>query len=142
MSKTIGYRLFRLGRIPSRWRRRLEAEGIRVLDEGIRYTITYRNYRAPGRYFAWRRSMGSGAIVLTRKRFLVFYYRWLVLDVELVDPRLERIAASSPAPDVLVLAFDVSDLYPNRSGNVTIRLRTSEASSILQVLSANRSIRS
>jgi hypothetical protein len=141
MKKTIGYRLLRLGRISPRWRDGLEAEGIRVLDEGIRCTITYRNYRAPGRYFAWRRSMGSGAIVLTHKRFLLFYYRWLVLDVELADPQLERIGISSSAPDALVLAFDASDLDRQRSGSITIRLRTSEAPGFLRVLSVNRPVR-
>jgi len=135
MAKTIGYRLLRLGRVSARWRERLEREGIRILDEGIRYTITYRSYRAPGRYYAWRRSMGSGAIVLTHRRFLLFYYRWPVLDVEFVEPRLTRIEASSPAPDVLVLAFEASDFDPRRRGKVTVRLRTAEAPAILDALS-------
>jgi len=104
-------------------------------------TIGYRLFR-PGRYFAWRRSMGSGAIVLTHRRFSVFYYRWLVLNVELADPQLERIGISSPAPGVLVIAFDASDFDLNRSGSVAIRLWTSGAPNLLRVLSANRPIRS
>ena len=139
MAKTIGHRLFRLGRIPLGWRERLEREGIRILDEGIRYRITYRSYRAPGRYYAWRRSMGSGAVVLTHRRLLLFYYRWPVLDVELAEPRLTRIGASSPAPDVLVLTFEASDFDPRRRGRVTVRLRTAETLELLTILGGQHS---
>ncbi len=134
MAKTIGYRLFRLGRIPARWHDELNSEGIRILDEGIRQTITYRNYHAPGRYFAWRRSMGSGAIVVTEKQFLVFYYRWPVLDIGRDDPRIVQLDVSSPAPDMLVLSFEASDFDSRRRGSVTIRLRSAEVPSILQAL--------
>jgi len=130
MSKTIGHRLFRLGRVPQRWRRELAAEGIRVIDEGIRCTVTYRNYRAPGRYYGWRRSMGAGAIVLTDKRLMVFYYCWPVLKIELEDPRLVSIDLSMPSPDRIVLSWDASKLYADRSGRMTIGLRTAEAANL------------
>jgi hypothetical protein len=78
--------------------------------------------------------MGSGSIVLTDRRLVLFYYRWPVLDVDLAEPRLTRIEASTPAPDVLVLAFKASDFDPRRRGKVTVWLRTAEASGILQAL--------
>jgi len=60
--KTPRYRLFGRGRTPARWRERLDAEGIRVLEEGVRIRVTYRNDRAPGKRLGYRRSIGSGAI--------------------------------------------------------------------------------
>jgi hypothetical protein len=138
MPKTIGHRLFRLGCVPHRWRDRLEAEGIRILEEGIRCTVTWGNYRAPGRYHAWRRSWGSGAVALTQKRLFVSYYRWPMLNVE--TDRFARIEISSPASDALVLSFDVADLYADRRGRITIRLRVAEAARLFQVLSASCSI--
>jgi len=130
MSSTIGHRLFGLGRIPRRLRDSLGVEGVRVLDEGIRVSVTYRNYRSPGKWFAWKRSTGSGAVVMTQRRLFVSFYRWPILDIERADSRLHRITMSVPATDVLELAFDAADLDSSRSGEVTIRLRTSQASTL------------
>jgi len=130
MPKTIGYRLLRLGRVPQRWRGRLESEGIRVLDEGIRCAVTWRNYRAPGRYYGWRRSWGSGAVVLTQVRLFVSYYAWPMLNVALDEDRIAKIDVASPTPDALVLSFDAADLFDDRRGAITIRLRTEKAANL------------
>ena len=131
--RTIGYRLFGLGGVPRQRREALEAEGIRVRSEGIAVAITYRNYRAPGRFYAWRRSYGSGSVVVTERRLFVSYYRWPIFDLELDDPRIRRIEMQASAPDRLRLTFDAAEIDPNRSGRVSIQLRAPEAPAILSI---------
>ena len=128
--KTIGHRLFRLGSVPSRRRGALEVEGIRLLEEGIRVTITYRDYRAPGKRFGWKRSVGSGAIVVTRTRLLVLYYRWPILDLPLGDVRLGALDIDASS-DRLSISFDAHDLDDARSGRVEIQLRSIRAADIV-----------
>lgn len=47
--KTIDYRLSGLGWLPQRVRGTLEAEEGLIPDDGIRVSITYRDFRAPVR---------------------------------------------------------------------------------------------
>jgi len=132
--RTIGHRLFKLGQIPKRRREALKAEGIRVLDEGIPVAITYRNYRAPGRFYAWRRSYGSGSVVVTGCRLFISYYRWPVFDLGLEDPRFGRIHLTSPTTDSLQISFEAADLFLDRTGSVAIRIRSDEAATVLSYL--------
>ena len=74
MAKTILYRLFGVGKIPAQWRATIESEGIVLIDEGIRGTVTYRDFRSPGRRASWKKSAFSGAIALTRTRLLALQY--------------------------------------------------------------------
>ncbi|MEJ7848655.1 MAG: hypothetical protein WKF92_11275 [Pyrinomonadaceae bacterium] len=48
MSKTFLYRFFGIGGIPTNVRAEIEREGVVLFDEGIRGTVTYINFRAPG----------------------------------------------------------------------------------------------
>jgi len=125
--RTLGYRLFRWGRVPPARRRRYEADGVYICDEGVHVTVTYRNYRAPGKRFTYRRSSGSGAVVLTSNRFAVFTYRWPVLDVSRSEPEMSALRISAPRPGTLTIAFEAGDVNPRCSGSVTVRLRTDRA---------------
>jgi len=125
--KTIGYRLFGWGRIPKRWRAALQAEGIRIVDEGIRVDVTMRGYRAPGRRFAYRRQILSGAIVLTRKRVAGFARWWTLFNVEFDDPRVAALEVSAPAEQTLCIGLDVQTFDPKRTGRIECRFVTDRA---------------
>jgi len=132
-SKTLGYRLFRWGRIPPSWRERVESEDICICDEGVPIAVTYRNYRAPGKRFGYRRSSGSGAVVVTSLRFAVFYYRWPVLDLPRTDASATlRVSASESG--VVTIDFEAATLDPKRSGSVRVRIRTEHSTSIAALM--------
>jgi hypothetical protein len=132
--RTLGYRLFRFGSLPARRRVEYEREGVVLVAEGVRITITYRNYRAPGKRFVWRRTAGSGSAVLTRKRLVVYSYRWPILNVELDDPQFGLLAILSPAPNTLQIEFEAGTFDPKRSGSVAIEIRSSLASALRSAL--------
>jgi hypothetical protein len=64
MKKTLLHRIFGWGRIPKRYAPTLHNEGIILLDEGIGGSITFKKFRAPGRYHSWKGALawyGKGA---------------------------------------------------------------------------------
>jgi hypothetical protein len=48
MAKPLFYRLFGVGKIPKSTMSELKNEGITLLDEGVKGSVTYRNFHRPG----------------------------------------------------------------------------------------------
>mgnify|MGYP001313645059 CR=1 FL=1 len=85
--KTILYKIFGFGKIGEPLLSQLKSEEIIASDEGIKYTLTYKNFRARGRYSNWKRRWFSGAIILTKKRLVLQQYSQPVINLELSDER-------------------------------------------------------
>lgn len=124
-----------LGRLPARERPALEAEGIRYLQEGIVGSLTYRNFRAPGRRFRWRRQWFFGAFVVTRGRFAVYAFSRPLLRLDVTDARRERMRWSCDNDSRLLLTLDAADLAPDQSGTLELRLAFPAAHRIVDALS-------
>jgi len=138
--KTIGHRLFGLGRIPKRRRAALVAEGILVADEGIRVDLTLRGYRAPGRAFGYRRQLLAGAIVLTAERIAAFVWCGILFDLRLDDPLLTCLEIEALSSEMLRIAHDAGDLDPRRSGQVECRFRTDRAEELAARIALARDV--
>jgi hypothetical protein len=127
MGKTWLYHLFKIGGIPAGLRAKLEQEGITLLDEGIGGTITYQDFRAPGRAYAWKKSWFSGAVALTNVRFVTFAYGRQVINVPWDDPRRKHLRVTCEARDRLLVVFDPAIFHDGWSGTVEVRLTTTYA---------------
>jgi len=127
MSKTFSYRFFGLGKLPASVLAPLEKEGIVLYDEGIRATITYRNFRAPGRYSNWKRQWFSSAIILTKQRLHALRLRSVIIDVPLTDERLRQMQFSFEDKETLLVAYDASLLQADASGTIEYRFKTEQA---------------
>ena len=55
MKKLLLYRLFGIGKIPEQYQSGLKSEGVILSDEGVKGSVTYLDFRAPGKYSNWRR---------------------------------------------------------------------------------------
>ena len=139
--KALLYRLFKIGRVPWRLLAALQAEGLVLLDEGLRGSVGYRSFRAPGKRFSRRREWFTGALALTRVRFAAFAYGRRLVNVPLDDPRLAEIEVRAETPGSLLAAFDAGLFHPERSGRVEIRFRTDLAATIADHLRARTSSR-
>ena len=53
--KALSYRLFGVGKIPEQFVAALKPEGILLMDEGIKGSVTYLDFHAPGKSSSWRR---------------------------------------------------------------------------------------
>lgn len=127
MSKSLLYRLFGLGKIPENERPALEAEGLVLVEEGIRGSITFRNFKAPWRRHSYRRSGFAGSIVLTEQRLVAYAFSKHVVNIPVNHPQFRKIEISVDKADRLCIAFEASDFHDDRSGSIELRFRTPQA---------------
>lgn len=127
MSKTLAYRILGIGRLPKRFRRVLEMEGVLQLDEGIRCSITHRHFKAPGRRHSWRRQWFSGSLVMTERRFAAFSNRNPLINVPFDDPRITELEAAVDDDGRLRIRFDAAAFNEGHSGSIEIHFTTPHA---------------
>jgi hypothetical protein len=134
MAKTLLYRLFGVGKIPAQWRAIIESEGIVLMDEGIGGTVTYRDFRSPGRRASWKKSAFNGAIALTKTRLLALQFSSPVINVPLDDDRLPQMQFSVEDEDKILIGFNANLLHNDWSGTIEYRFRTPQAAVFLKSL--------
>src|SRR3954471_1825603 len=106
MTKTLLYRLFGAGKFPEPLAAQLKGEGILFLDEGVKGSVTYLDFRAPGRYTNWRRQWYTASIALTEQRLMALRYSQTIINVPLADERIHKMQFSLEEGDTLLVAFD------------------------------------
>jgi len=134
MAKTFLYRLFGVGRMPAQWRATIESEGVVLIDEGIGGSVTYRDFRAPGKRSAWRKVAFSGSIALTKTRLLAMQYANPAINIPLDDERFKQLRISVEGAETLLVAFDPSLFHDDWSGTMEYRFRTTQAQAFLKGL--------
>lgn len=128
--KSWFYKIFGAGKIRETLLSELKDEEIIAFDEGIKSTLTYKNFRAPGRYSNWKRRWFAGAIILTDKRLVLQQYSQPVINILLKDERLQKIKVSLEEKDKLLFEFEPHLFLENSSGNIEWRCQTSHAKTI------------
>jgi hypothetical protein len=134
MGRTLLYRLFGVGKIPAQWDATIESEGVVLSDEGIGGSVTYRDFRAPGKRFAWRKVAFTGAIALTKVRLLALQYASPVINIPLDDERFKQLQISVEGEETLLVAFDPSLFHKDWSGTMEYRFRTPHAGEFSKAL--------
>lgn len=134
MAKSFLYRIFKLGRIPRQLANQLEGEGIQLLDEGLKGSVTYRNFRAPGKYFGWRRLGCIASIVLATTRLVGLRNSRIIIDLPLTDPRIGDMRFLLEKNDILVISFGAGLFQQDWSGDIEYRFRTDQAKLFLEKL--------
>ena len=136
MAKTFLYRFFGIGKLPQALVEEFRGEGVLFMDEGIRGTITYKNFRGGGRISNWKRQWFGGAIILTRKRLVGYRIRSRIIDVALDDPRLKLMEFSIEEPETLLAAFNANLFHPDWKGRIEYRFSTPVSKPLLAELNA------
>ncbi|MGB7922588.1 MAG: hypothetical protein WCF57_05030 [Pyrinomonadaceae bacterium] len=124
MAKSLLYRLFGVGKIPEYLAAQLRGEGILLLDEGIKGSVTYIDFRSPVRYANWKRQWYTASIVLTELRLVALRFSQTIINVPLADERIRRMNFSLEASGALLAAFDAALFHQDWSGKIEYRFRT------------------
>lgn len=127
MTKTLSYRLFGFGKIPEQLLTRLQSEGLLLLDEGIRGSVTYRDFRAPGKYFGWKRQWYTSSIALTQTRLMALRHSAAIINVPFTDERIRGLRLTREGEDTLLVGFDAALFHDGWSGTIEYRFRTAQA---------------
>lgn len=131
MTKTLSYRLFGFGKMPEQLLTRLENEALLLLDQGVRGSVTYRNFRAPGKYFGWKRQWYTSSIALTEVRLMALRHSAAIIDVPFTDERIRGLRLIREGDDILLVAFDAALFHGGWSGAIEYRFRTPQAQAFI-----------
>lgn len=124
MAKTLLYKLFGIGRMPTDLRAAAEGEGVILFEEGIRGTVTYRDFRGGGRYANWKRQWYGASIALTARRLIGCRHSQLIIDVALDDPRIKQMTFATKGPDVFAASFEAGLFQKDWSGKLEYQFKT------------------
>ncbi len=127
MQKTLLYKLFGIGGVPKRVRSSLEAEQIVMIDEGVGGSVTFRHYKAPGKWYLLRRVWFTGSLIVTKTRVAAFAYSRDVMNMTFGHPNFKRINVQVEPGSILCIALDARDFHPEHSGRIEFRFRTAKA---------------
>ncbi|MDQ4051875.1 MAG: hypothetical protein M3237_04115 [Actinomycetota bacterium] len=112
---------------------RARTEGIVLHLRRLRASVAYDRYRAPGVRSHGRRLVSSGGVLVTSSRAVLWAAGVRQLD-------LSRETLPSPSLDVradpgrLQVSFSAEDFHHDRSGQVRVRLRTTGAERVAELL--------
>jgi hypothetical protein len=135
MAKTLFYRLFGLGKMPQQFLTTLNSEGLLLLDEGIKGSLTYRDFRAPGKRSGWQRVWFSSCVAITNGRLFALHNSNPAINVPFSDERIRKMQFSIEGDETLLVAFDAGLFHSDWSGSLEYRFRTPEAKAFLELLS-------
>ena len=129
--------LFGNGTLRPELRAALESERLVVLEEGLPGSVRYKRFRAPGRFHYGKVTGERIGLAISRER-LVAYCRsgkGKLVDTAFSDPRMSMLDVSLHDDDTVAIRidYDRGDV-PDVSGEVTIRVRTPNAPSIVHQL--------
>lgn len=135
MKRSLLYRLFGVGKIPAEIGSMLKLEGIVLSDEGIRSSLTYINFRSPGRRSGWRRVWFAGSVTITNARLIALRSSDRVIDVPFADERFAGLNTSLEGTETLLVNFDASLFHSDWSGILEYRFNTPLAKEMVERLS-------
>jgi hypothetical protein len=111
----------------------LESERIVHREDGLRGSITYRHYRAPGERSNWSKEAIRAALVVTDRRLGVFARSRPIVNVAFDDARFAyldlRVEHAS-----LAIEVDASVFNDQASGQITVRLRCADPTAALATI--------
>ena len=115
------------GGLPDGLRAELEAEGVEVLEEGLRGTVLFRGYVVHGQRPRSGHQNVRATLVLTERRLVVHGTGATHVEVPRGAEWLEHGLAE---PEQLRLAYDAEAVHPERAGQIELLLNTPRAADI------------
>jgi len=126
----------RAGQLAPDLRREVEAEGVVLLRERVRGTVTYRHYRRPGMRTQLQKVGMTWALALTERRLLLDGPPHLGLDLPWAEAAFLEVAADDDR--VCLAVSDAARLHPRTSGRVELRVRTDDPAGLVATIAALR----
>jgi len=119
----------------------LESEGLVLMEEGLRASVRYKRFRAPGRRHHGKVTPERIGLAVSEERFVVYCRSGSVelIDTPFSNPRLSMLDVSLRGDDTVAIRIDYDRAdVPNVSGEITILARTPNAANIVDQLRARR----
>ncbi|MDT5268759.1 MAG: hypothetical protein QOH49_945 [Acidobacteriota bacterium] len=124
----------RARKVATAYKSQLQPEGIVLFEEDVKGSMTFRNFRSPGRYDSWRKVLITSLIALTKTRLLALKGSSQIINVPFTDERLRQMRFSLEGEKTLLVAFDANLFQPEWSGEIEYRFKTPKAQRFLELL--------
>jgi hypothetical protein len=112
----------------------LESEGLVLIEEGLRGSVRYKRFRAPGRRHHGRVTPERIGLAVSEERFVVYCRsgRVKLIDTLFSNPRLSMFDIFLRGDDTVAIRidYDRGDV-PSVSGEITILARTPNAANVV-----------
>lgn len=141
MANPIAGLLFSRGGLPDAVLGELESEGIVHREDGLRGSITYRHYRAPGERSNWSKEAIRASFVVTRRRVGVYVRGRPFVNVAFDDPRFSRLDLRVDGASLTIEVADASIFNDRASGRITTRVRCTDPAAALATIRAQHARR-
>jgi len=134
MFKSIRAWFANIGKLPAALMVELQSEGIILMNEKLRGTITYRDFHAPGKRFLYKKSAFTSTIVVTQTRLFATSFSKPAINVPFTDERIRLMQFSVADGPKLCVFFDAPLFHPDWSGKLEFRFKTQEAQRFLDTI--------
>lgn len=127
------------GRLDPALRARLESEGLVLVEEGLRGSVRYRRFKAPGRRHHGKVTRERIGLGISEERLAVYCRSGTtkLIDTPFSDPRLSVLDVSLEGKETILLRIDYDRAgIPDVSGEITVTARTPNAPMIAEQLRA------
>jgi hypothetical protein len=118
-----------IARLPSEADALILPDDRRVVCEHLFCSITFRNFRAPGRACNWKRQWFVGSIAVSDDRIIAFRWRTRLINAVFDDPRFSKLSFAADE-QTLSIAHDAALYRDDWSGLLEYRFHTPEAQQI------------
>lgn len=125
---------FKLSDIPLTVRKTLEDEGLLFLAEGVRVTVHYKIFKAPGKYFRNKRETSWGSLAVSDKRIVGYVLKRRAIHLPFNREEVKSVKFSLVDGRVFVVEMDPSISDPRRSGSIQIRYHTDRAPEVYRLI--------
>lgn len=122
MCKSFLYKIFSVGKMPKNIKQILIDDKIIYLEEGVNFSITYINYKAPGKRFFYKKIHGIASIGFSHNFFIASTKRHLLINMRIKDEKFTQFKFHNE-DDVLLITYNPSAFDDKQSGEVEIRFR-------------------
>ena len=109
-----------------------------LLEEGLRATLRYKRFRAPGRYHHGKVTPQRVALAISEERLVVYGSsgRAKLTDSPFASPHWDKVAVDVVEGRVEITVDYDRDDDPNVSGVILIRIHTAQADAIVREVRA------
>lgn len=125
-------------KLPGAQRAEFEQEGLLALDEYVKARLTYLNFKAPGKRFAYKTVWFRSHVAVTKMRVFAMSYGKLAINVPFSDEQVNKMHFSVEDGRLLV-AFDAGLFQPTWSGQLEYRFTTAQAEKFVSAINAQTS---
>ncbi len=99
-------------------------------------SITYRNFRAPGRWSNWKRRWFLGSIAVLQDRLIAYQWSNRLINIPFTDQRIHSIQLVDESLDKLAIIFDAKLFHADWSGTIECRFSDVDAPAMKEAILA------